>query len=63
MNYKRKPSTTPNEVILIEEEEDDDFAKQQRALLDQKGQMLYMRVKDQYPQWDEVEVQMYIIEV
>jgi len=71
MNYRRKSSVSQSlmtasssnsEVILIEEENEDDFAKEQRALLDQKGQMLYMRVREQYPQWDAVEVQTYIIE-
>ena len=72
MNYRRKSSVSQSlmtasssnsEVILIDEENEDDFAKEQRALLDQKGQMLYMRVREQYPQWDAVEVQTYIIEV
>ena len=46
-------------VILIDDE-NDDYDQKQRELLDKKGQMLYTRVREQHPEWDEVEVQMLI---
>ena len=47
--------TTHLIVIMIDDDSTESFNREQRSKLDLKGQMLYEKVKTQYPEWDIVE--------
>ena len=45
----------PEIVIMIDDDSTESFNREQRSKLDLKGQMLYEKVKSQFPEWDIVE--------
>ena len=45
---------------MIDDDSTESFNREQRSKLDLKGQMLYEKVKSQYPEWDIVVVQTFI---
>ena len=40
---------------MIDDDSTESFNREQRSKLDLKGQMLYEKVKSQFPEWDIVE--------